>query len=80
MKDRHINRKLGFGGLGSVIEKPQNSRNSVCLLYRFGKKVGILYTVKHRGRLFHTDKKETECIVSTWIQETGLDNLGSHSL
>lgn len=31
--DRHTDRKLGWDGLGSQLEKPQHLKSSVCLLY-----------------------------------------------
>lgn len=49
--------KLGSDGLRSVLEKPEHSGKSVCLLYRIDQRRVIAYIVTRRWRLLHTDKQ-----------------------
>lgn len=41
--------KLGSGGLGSLMEKPQNPRNSACVLYTVDQGGGVI--AKIRGNM-----------------------------
>lgn len=62
-KDRHLNtEKLGLGGLGTLMEKPQHLEISVCLLFR----------VKHRGRVILCRHKKHRHITCRQTRRQGL--------
>lgn len=50
--DRYANRKLGSGGLDSLMEKPTTSGAQSVYYRESSKEVGLFHTDKPRGRIY----------------------------
>lgn len=80
IEDRHTERKLGSGGLGSLPEKSQHPRISVCFLHRVGGEAGLLYAAEQGSRLLHSNKKgDNVHDIPLGPEETGSADLSKSS-
>lgn len=78
-EDGHTDRKSwGLDRVGSLMEKPQYSRSSMCLLYR-AQHVYYIELNREVDYCIHINKKVGSMVYS-WAIGTGLGDLGKSSL
>jgi hypothetical protein len=72
--------KTGTGGLDSLLETPQHSRSSTCVLYRVKKRGGLVATAEQQGRIT-TRRSIRRWDYDMWLnKQAGIPHLSKSSL